>query len=121
MKKILTILTITMTMSIVLFGFVNRKQNGAFNSAETGRMVRFIIDHPGHTSGSLYAQVRAISTTTGMTAYDRRLPLTRENGKYVTTPLMLVEGSYRVEATTYSRNTATTFSSTHNVIVNHKK
>ena len=120
MKKILVMLTVTMTISIVLFGFVNRKQNGAFN-AESGRTFRFIIDHPGPTSGKMYAQVRVVSTITGKTAYDKRISLTRENGKYVTAPLVLSEGSYRVEAISYSAGVHNAFSSTHNIIVHHKK
>ncbi len=121
MKKILSMLTVTMMMSVVLFGFVNRNQVAPYNGSQSSKIIRFVIDRAEHTAENLQAHIRVIDIVTGKPVHDNLFQLTKENGKYVTEPLTLGKGNYRVEALIQSAGEHTTYANTRTVVITEVK
>lgn len=120
MKKILFILTTTLALSIVVFGFSMHRSVKPITGSISKKAFRFHIDHPFYNGKSLPAEIRVINKITGAVVYNEIIPLTRKNGKYVTEPIFLMEGNFQVEAITrMPDSTRSTFISTHMLVSNY--
>ena len=97
MKKIFFILTATVALSMA-WGFSSTRSARSVAGNTSSHAVRFNIEGPVYAGYSLPAQIRVVNKITGAVAYNELTLLTRENGKYVTGPIILNEGKYDVEA-----------------------
>lgn len=122
MKKILFILTATMALSIVVFGFSSRvKTKGHAGNNIPKRAVRFNIFHALDAGRTLRGTMRVTNTVTGNVAHETPIQLIRKNGTYVCGPILLDHGKYRVEVTTYMPDgTQSTFTNLHEFVVKQK-
>lgn len=100
MKKILFILAAVLALSIVVFGFGGQMTAGSKNLDARRQAVRFNIVESPTAGDQLKARIRVINSSTGAVAYEAVNTLSKKQGSYVSEPVVLNEGSYRVEATT---------------------
>jgi hypothetical protein len=100
MKKIFFILAAVLALSIVVFGFGGQKAIATNVTDPGGQAVRFNIDEPLGAGEQLKARIRVISSTSGAVAYEAVSTLSKKQGRYVSNPIILNEGHYRVEAIT---------------------
>lgn len=98
MKKILLVLIGTLALSIVVFGF--RRSNAVLQGDESSPMqsVRFTVSHVVNVEQTLPVRLRIIDNDNGVVAHDVIKRLYRKDGRYITAPMLLEHGSYRVEA-----------------------
>ena len=98
MKKMAFILMAVLALSIVVFGFSDGRSAVAVNINPAKHAVRFNIEQTVPAGVKLPARIRVISNTTGVLAYDSVTRLTLKANKYISEPILLGQGSYRVEA-----------------------